>query len=186
MTVQRRRATPLAARRLARPAGENAARADPWSTVPDGETPNQRLARNYVELLQEVRVAQTGVQFLLAFLLALAFTPRFAACTDFQRHVYVASLLLGSAATALLIAPAPFHRLVFRRGLKRQLVHASARFALCGLVLLMLSLGASLLLVLDVVLGTVSAAWITGCVMAWFTLWWFVAPTLIWVRHRRR
>lgn len=156
---------------------------DRWNYVARGETPSQRLDRNYGELLQEVRVAQTGVQFLLAFLLTLAFTPRFATVTPFQRDVYVASLILGAAATALLIAPAPFHRLVFRRRLKRELVSAASMFTLCGLGFLMLSLAAALLLILDVVVGTGPALWISGGILAWFGTWWFLAP--LWSRRSR-
>ncbi|WP_035304472.1 DUF6328 family protein [Actinokineospora inagensis] len=140
------------------------------------ETPHQRLTRNYGEMLQEIRVAQTGVQFLLAFLLALAFTPRFAETTEFERTVYVVALLAGAAATALLIAPAPFHRLVFRRRLKRHLVAVTAWFTLCGLGFLVLSLGASMLLILDVVLGTRQAVWLSAGIVGWFLVWWFAAP----------
>jgi hypothetical protein len=149
---------------------------DEWNYLERGETPTQRLDRNYADILQEVRVAQTGVQLLLAFLLTLAFTPRFAQFTELQRDVYVASLVLGATSTALLIAPAPFHRLVFRRRLKKQLVRASNRFALCGLVLLMLALASALMLILDVVLGTSTAVWITGGLLGWFSLWWYVVP----------
>jgi len=157
---------------------------DRWNYLARGETPTQRLDRNYGELLQEVRVAQTGVQLLLAFLLTLAFTPRFAAVTPFQRGVYVASLILGAAATALLIAPAPFHRLVFRRRLKGTLVLAASLFILCGLGFLMLSLAAALLLILDVVVGTGPAVWISGGMLGWFVAFWFVAP--LWSRWRAR
>ena len=145
------------------------------------ETPRQRLARNYGEQLQEVRVAQTGVQFLLAFLLALAFTPRFAEITEFQQEVYVVALVLGASATALLIAPAAYHRLVFRRGLKDRLVRATALFTLSGLTLLMLAIGASLLLVLDVVIGGSQARWLTAAVLGWFGLWWYAVP--LWTRR---
>lgn len=155
---------------------------DEWNLRARGETPTQRLDRNYGELLQEVRVAQTGVQFLLAFLLALAFTPRFADITEFQRWTYVVSLIMGAAATALLIAPAPFHRLVFQRRLKRKLVRATSWFTLFGLCFLMLALGSSMLLILDVVLGTGPALWISGGIMVWFMTWWIAVP--LWNRHR--
>jgi uncharacterized protein DUF6328 len=157
---------------------------DDWNYLARGEIPTQRLDRNYGELLQEVRVAQTGVQFLLAFLLTLAFMPRFATVSDFQRGVYVAALLLGAVASALLIAPAPFHRLLFRRRLKRTLVSAASMFTLCGLMFLMLSLVAALLLILDVVMGTVPAVWISGMVLAWFSTCWFLAP--LYARYRTR
>ena len=164
---------------------ESLDRHERWNYAVRGETPTQRLDRNYGEILQEVRVAQTGVQLLLAFLLTLAFTPRFGVLTEFQRNVYVASLLLGAASTALLIAPAPFHRLVFERRLKRQLVRASSRFALCGVTLMMMALSSSLLLILDVVVGTHRAAWLTGGTIGWFGLWWYAAPLWSRARHRR-
>jgi hypothetical protein len=148
------------------------------------ETPSQRLDRNYGKILQDVRGAQTGVQLLLAFLLTLAFTPRFDGLTEFQRNVYVTSLILGAAANALLIAPAPFHRLVFQRRLKRRLVRAASRFALFGLTLLMLALTSSLLLILDIVIGTDQAKWMTAGTLVWFGLWWFAAP--LWSRRSRR
>jgi hypothetical protein len=150
------------------------------------ETPAQRLDRNYGELLQEVRVAQTGVQLLLAFLLTLAFTPRFAALNDFQRRVYVTSLILGATATALLIAPAPVHRLVFRQRLKHRLVRVSSLFTLYGLALLMLSLSSALLLILDIVLGTDIAAWVAGAILGWFGFWWYALPLWLLARNRRR
>ncbi|HEX4705779.1 MAG TPA: DUF6328 family protein [Pseudonocardiaceae bacterium] len=149
---------------------------DRWNYHARGETPNQRLDRNLAELLQEVRVAQVGVQVLLAFLLALAFTPRFALFTGLQRDAYVASLVLGAASTALLIAPAAFHRVVFRCRLKRELVRASSRLALVGLLLMMLSLAMAMLLILDVTLGAAAALWITGGILGWFSMWWYVLP----------
>jgi hypothetical protein len=159
---------------------------DRWNYAVRGESPIQRLDRNYSEILQELRVAQTGVQLLLAFLLTVAFTPRFATFTDFQRDVYVASLVLGAASNALLIAPAAFHRVVFRRRLKQVLVRVSNRFALCGLGLLMLALTSALLLILTVVLGTNMGSWIAGCALAWFVFFWYLLPLWSRVRHRRQ
>src|SRR5712691_13298888 len=78
------------------------------------ETPLERWDRNYGELLQELRVAQTGVQILFAFLLTLPFSPRFGQVSRFERATYVSTLLLAAGAAALLIAPVAFHRLVFR------------------------------------------------------------------------
>jgi len=155
---------------------------DQWNFLARHETPTQRLDRNYAEILQEVRVAQTGVQLLLAFLLTVAFTPRFATLTEFERRVYVGALVLGAASTALLIAPAAFHRLVFQRRLKRQLVLASSRFAMCGLTLLMLSISCALLLILSVTLGTAPAVWFTAGALGWFSLLWYVVP--LWSRSR--
>jgi len=155
---------------------------DQWNLVARRETPTQRLDRNYAEILQEVRVAQTGVQLLLAFLLTVAFTPRFLTLTGFERGAYIGALVLGAAANALLIAPAAFHRLVFQRRLKRQLVRASNRFALFGLALLMLSISCALLLILSVTVGSALAVWITAGALGWFGLWWYAVP--LWSRAK--
>ncbi|MFF4646934.1 DUF6328 family protein [Streptomyces sp. NPDC001389] len=75
----------------------------------------------HAELLQEVRVARTGVQILLGFLMTFAFSPRFAARTGLQAGQYVSTLLMAFGAAAFLTAPAPFHRVVFRCGKRTQL-----------------------------------------------------------------
>ncbi|UOZ06900.1 DUF6328 family protein [Amycolatopsis sp. WQ 127309] len=144
----------------------------------------QRLHRNYAELLQEVRVAQTGIQLLLGFLFAMAFTNRFDTIDSLQRSLYVTSLVLCAAASALMIAPAAFHRVVFRRRLRPTLVKVSNRFVLAGLTLLMAALSSALLLTLDVVLGFSRAFWITIGVTTWFCLLWYVFPLYSRVRQR--
>ncbi|SHN45973.1 DUF6328 family protein [Cryptosporangium aurantiacum] len=150
------------------------------------ETPTQRWNRNYLEILHEVRAAQIGTQLLLVFLLTLAFTSRFDETTRFQRTVYVVSLVLVAGATCLLIAPAPFHRLVFRRRLEAQLVRASSKFAFWGVTLLMLAFNGVLLFILDVVMGTSYALWITAGTLLWFLTWWYLAPGWARVGQRRR
>jgi hypothetical protein len=140
------------------------------------ETEAERLDRNYSELLQELRVAQAGVQILFGFLLSLAFTQRFETTTSLQRAVYVGTLLLATAAAALLIAPVPFHRLVFRRRQKDDLVETSNRLALAGLVALFLAMVGAVLLILDVVLGHLLAAVLAAAVAVWFLVLWFVLP----------
>jgi tetrahydromethanopterin S-methyltransferase subunit E len=149
---------------------------DDWNAGARGETPMQRADRAYGEILQEVRVAQTGVQILFAFLLALAFQARFADITSFQRGVYAVTLMLCAAATALLIAPAAFHRMIYRRRLKQHLVRVANRLAITGLVLLLLSMASAVLLIMDVVLGLLPALILAAAVLAWFTMWWFVLP----------
>jgi hypothetical protein len=130
---------------------------DRWNAHARGEGPLQRADRAYGEILQEIRVAQTGVQILFAFLLTLAFTTRFRSITDAQRDMYVTTLMLCAAATALLIAPAACHRVVYRRRIKRFLVRVANRLALAGLVLLLLAMISALLLILDVVTGVTPA-----------------------------
>ena len=149
---------------------------DDWNAEARGETPTQRADRAYGEILQELRVAQTGVQILFAFLLALAFQARFGEITSFQRGAYVVTLMLCAGATALLIAPAAFHRLIYRRRLKQHLVKVANRLAISGLVMLLLSMASAVLLIMDVVLGLAPAIVLAAGVLAWFTMWWFVLP----------
>jgi hypothetical protein len=157
---------------------------DEWNADARGETPLQRVDRAYGEILQEVRVAQTGVQILFAFLLTLAFTARFASITPFQRNIYVLTLMLCAGATALLIAPAAFHRVVYRRRLKQRLVHVANQLALAGLVLLLLAMVSALLLILDVAIGLGPALLLAVAALTWFVTWWFVVPVWNRLRHQ--
>ena len=158
-------------------------RHDEWNAGARGETPLQRADRAYGEILQEVRVAQTGVQILFAFLLTLAFTSRFASITQFQRNAYVVTLMLCAASAALLIAPAAFHRVVYRRRLKHHLVRIANRLALSGLLLLLLALVSALLLILDVVIGRGPALLLAAGALGWFATWWFGLPAWSRLRH---
>ncbi|MEB8341174.1 DUF6328 family protein [Streptomyces endophyticus] len=117
------------------------------------ETPLERADRNFGELLQELRVTQTGVQFLFAFLLTLAFTPRFPSLDTVQRATYVTTLLLTVIAAALFTAPAAVHRMLFQLGAKRLIVRVSSRLAAYGMAALVLALTGSVLLVVDVTVG---------------------------------
>ena len=100
---------------------------------PHDESEAQRDDRNLAELLQELRVAGLGVQVLFGFLLSLPFTNRFSKVSPGQRDLYLASLVLAAVATALLVGPVAYHRLVFRRGQKEHLVKASNVMAISGL-----------------------------------------------------
>src|SRR5918912_2490075 len=117
------------------------------------ETDVERLDRNLIELLQEVRVAQTGVQVLFAFLLTVPFASRFPQVTDFQRGAYFAALVGAAAASVLLIAPTSVHRLLFRMGQKEYMVDLSNRLAIGGLLSLAIAMIAAMLLVSDVMFG---------------------------------
>ena len=86
-----------------------------WNARARDETDQERLDRNFLELLQELRVAQTGVQILFAFLLSLAFTQRFGVLTRIQRDIYIVALLAAAVAAALFIAPVAWHRVLFRQ-----------------------------------------------------------------------
>ncbi|MFD0269328.1 DUF6328 family protein [Streptomyces sp. NPDC127106] len=139
----------------------------------------------YAELLQEVRVAQTGVQILLGFLMTFAFSPRFDALTDVQAGQYVVTLLVTFGAAAFLTAPAPFHRVVFRCGMRTQLVTVSHRLAIAGLVLLMVAMSSSLLLVVAMVLGVGGSAVLTSVILGGVVWLWFGLPLWCRLRHRR-
>ncbi|MER5211925.1 DUF6328 family protein [Streptomyces sp. NPDC002838] len=114
------------------------------------ETPLERADRNFGELLQELRVTQTGVQILFAFLLSLAFTSRFPSLDTVQRTTYVTTLLLAVLAAALFTAPAALHRSLFQKGAKPRIVQVSSRLASAGLGVLVLAFTGSVLLVVDV------------------------------------
>jgi len=170
--------------RPAGPAGRlpRARRDDIWDASQPSETPLKRADRNFAELLQELRVAQTSVQILFAFLLGLAFTDRFARLGATERDIYIATLAASALTGALLVAPVMAHRLLFQRGFKRELVRIGHRFVIAGLCGLLTAIVGGLLLVLEVLFGG-SAAVITGAALAalFASLW--VGPAL-WVAQR--
>ncbi len=138
----------------------------------------RRLDRNWSELLQEIRVAQAGVQILFAFLLTLPFTQRWNQVTDFQRALYLVTLLVVAAASALLIGPVAYHRMVFRRGARVQLVAAANTMALTGLVMLGVGVNGAVLLVVDVLMGSLATVLICSATAAFFVALWWVLPQL--------
>jgi hypothetical protein len=117
------------------------------------ETPIERLDRNWAELLQELRVVQTGVQFLTGFLLTLPFQQRFLTLSTSERVVYLTAVGLAVLATALLITPVALHRALFRRHERPELVAVAHRLALCGYWLLGLAITVVVLLIFDVTQG---------------------------------
>jgi hypothetical protein len=147
------------------------------------ETEDEKADRRYDELLQELRVAQTGVQFLFAFLLTLAFTQRFEKITTPQTWLYVGTLVVTAGASALLIGPVPLHRMLFRRGMKPRLVQGADAMARGGLVMLLLGINGAVLLILDVVLGGVMAFVLSAAVFLFFVFVWGVVPLT--ARERR-
>ena len=141
-------------------------RTDDLDRDPDrGETPTERLDRNWEDLLQELRVVQTGVQLLTGFLLTLPFQDRFANIEDFQRHAYLVTVGCAIAATGFLIAPVSLHRLVFRRHLRRQMVSVGHYFALTGMALLGCAVIGVVLLTFGLVAGDTSGL-VAGAVAA--------------------
>jgi uncharacterized ion transporter superfamily protein YfcC len=121
-------------------------------------------------------VAQVGVQILFASLLTVVFTDRFTTISSMQRGTYVVTLLAATAATALLVAPVAFHRIVFRHNQKDDLVRVSHRMALGGLACLSVALVGVVLLILEEMLGRTPALWYSAGVAALFLLLWLVVP----------
>ncbi|WP_445189193.1 DUF6328 family protein [Pseudonocardia sp. Cha107L01] len=149
---------------------------DGWNTQQRDEAPLQRADRNFAELLQELRVAQTGGQILFGFLLALSFTDRFAGIDAFQRAVYLFTLLASAVTTMLLVAPAAAHRLMFQYGRKRELVRLGHRLLVSGLAGLAVTMTAGILLVVDVSVGRAAAVVAAGLLLLSFSMLWFVVP----------
>src|SRR5687768_8193986 len=121
------------------------------------ETHKERVDRELLELLNELRVALPGVQFLFAFLLIVPFQQTRDDLTDFHRQIYFISLVAAAVATGLLIAPAAQHRVLFRQKDKEQLLRRSNRSALLGLGALIVAICASILLVVDTLFSTAQA-----------------------------
>lgn len=147
------------------------------------ETAEERADRQWQELIQEIRVAQTGVQILFGFLLTVAFTPVFHGLTTTDKATYVVTVVLGALATGALIGPVAFHRLVAGRRIKPQAVTWAARLTFVGLLLLLATCSAALLLVLRVASDNALVPWLVGGVVAWYLLCWFALPLWVRVRH---
>lgn len=140
------------------------------------ETEAQRLDRNWSSLLQELRVAQTGVQLLTGFLLTLPFQQRFTQLDGTMRTVYLVTVGCSIGATVLLVAPVSMHRLLFRQHRLKTLVAASHSFAMVGMVLLGVALAGVAVVIFDTVVGR-SGAWIAGgCTLLALVAFWYVMP----------
>lgn len=134
------------------------------------------LNRNWDELMQELRAAQTGVQILTGFLLTVPFSTRFQALDTPQRWLYLAVVCGAVTATCLILAPVAFHRLLFRRGRRVLLVETANRLALAGLAVLLLTICGMVLLVVDVVFGAPWSAVAAGGALTLFVTVWVLAP----------
>ena len=117
------------------------------------EEEQDRLNRQMIELLNELRVAMPGVQVLFGFLLAVPFQQGFEKVDDFQKIVYFVTLLAAATASAFLIAPSAYHRIVFRQHDKPHIIRLGTRQLLCGMVALAVAMTGAVLLVTDVLFG---------------------------------
>ncbi len=140
------------------------------------ETAEERIDRELIELLNELRVALPGVQVLFAFLLAVPFTQRFAGVTDLQKDAYMTALLCTGGGSVFLIAPTTFHRIRFRDRDKESMLFIANRFTIAGMVLLAVAMTASVFLVTDLLFKGAITSIVTAAVAGLFAAVWFVLP----------
>src|SRR6187551_1024681 len=153
----------------------------PGEELDPDETPKQRLDRELIELLNEVRVALPGAQVLFAFLLVLPFQNRFTDLTQLRKDLYAGALMASAAAIALLIAPSSYHRINFRRPMKESMIRWANALLIGGLALAALGVTLAVALVIDVALGDVAAIILALATALWFSWFWFVVP--LWRRR---
>ncbi|MFD4241630.1 DUF6328 family protein [Streptomyces sp. NPDC058525] len=146
------------------------------------ESEEERADRQWQELVQEIRVTQTGVQILFGFLLTVVFTPHFQGLPQTDKTIYIVTVVLGSLSTGALIAPVAFHRIVSGRRMKPETVAWASRLTFAGILLLLATLTAALLLVLRAATHNAFVPWLVAGVLAWYLLCWFALP--LWARVR--
>jgi hypothetical protein len=142
----------------------------------DEEAPDERLNRELIELLNELRVALPGVQVLFAFLLIVPFSDRFQDLTGSQRAFYFATFVGTTVATGLFMAPTAYHRIRFREGDKERMLRTSNRFAVVGIGFLALSVTMAVVLTADLLFGPATAAMIGLATFAFLVWVWFAIP----------
>jgi Family of unknown function (DUF6328) len=148
---------------------------------PRNESEEERADRNLGELLQELRVAGLGVQVLFGFLLSIPFSNKFSRLDTAQRDLYVTTLVLAAVATALLLGPVAYHRILFRHQQKEWLVRVSNTLAIAGLVVVGLAVSTAVALVLSYVAPGLPTVLITLMIFILFGGLWFAIP----LRRRR-
>lgn len=150
---------------------------------PPRRRPPEQLTRNWNELLQELRVMQTGVQILTGFLLTVPFSDRFTDLEDHQRVIYLSVLGGAVLTTALIVAPVSFHRTLFRQRQRDWLVAAAHRSARAGLTMFGLVSAGVVLLVFDIAVGTTAGIVAAAVVVAANVILWYGVPRILRRRH---
>jgi hypothetical protein len=142
------------------------------------ESERERTTRRWNEMLQELRVAQTGVQVLTGFLLTVPFTQRFPELDKKDTSAYLVVVSASILAAGLLISPVAFHRVLFGKREKEWLVEAANHAARGGLVMLAITMGGVVFLVFDLIVGRPWALTATGVTLALLTALWAVVPAV--------
>jgi hypothetical protein len=150
------------------------------------ESKDERLDRELIELLNELRVALPGVQVLFAFLLTVPFTTRFSRVSDFQEDMYLTALVATAVGSILFIAPTAHHRIRWRDYDKEALLRTANRLAIAGTVCLAVGMSAAVWLVTDVLFQSEVTAIVVALVVACFAWFWYGMPLLRELRDRRR
>ena len=150
----------------------------------DEETAKQRLDRNFSELLQELRVTQTGVQILLGFLLTMVFSSGFTKVEGWELSLYAVAVCLTTLSMALLVAPVALHRILFRRGMKPYLVRLTHVLTFLGLVALMLAVSSAVTLALVVALGLTAGVVLGLATLLVLLMIWYALPVVAVATHR--
>jgi hypothetical protein len=146
------------------------------------ENPKERLNRELIELLNELRVALPGVQVLFAFLLTIPFSQKFETINKGERYVYFAGFVLTTLATAMLITPSAYHRLNWRDPDKERLLEISNKLAIGGLGVLALAMSCVLFVITDLLFGTAAGVVAASLGGLTFAAFWYLLP----LAHKRR
>lgn len=147
--------------------------------APAGETDAERIARNWDEILQELRVTQTGTQILLGFLLTIPFQATFQNLRAGQTAVYLTLVIVAAVATVLALSPVALHRALFRRDAKPQLVHAANILMRLALAAISLALSGTVFLIFDVVIDHPAALIAGGATLLFTIALWIVLPAFL-------
>ena len=142
----------------------------------DQETDKERVDRELIELLNELRVALPGVQVLFAFLLAVPFANRFKEVTDGQKYAYMVTLVCTALGSIFLIAPSSYHRLRFRDRDKEAMLRISNKLAIAGLAALAVGMTSAIFLVSDFLYHRTVSVVLTALVGASFLVLWYALP----------
>jgi uncharacterized membrane protein YqjE len=143
------------------------------------ETEAERSDRNWIELIQELRVAQTGIQVLAGFLLTLPFTNRFGDLDDRHRYVFLLAFSLAVITVGLMTAPVSLHRFLFAQHKKETLVRVGALFAKTGVAAMGLTLVTVVVLIFGVVVNDTAGLIAGAAVFVFYALAWVVLPVVV-------
>lgn len=142
------------------------------------EDDKERVDRELIELLNEIRVALPGAQVLFAFLLTLPFTQRFADLAALDRDAYFAAFICTALGTSMLMAPTMHHRLRFRERDKERMLLWFSKLILAGSVFLAAAIALSVYVATSMLFEARLAAAVGGAVAAWLVVLWYVLPVV--------